>query len=212
MRKLLMASAVCVLLTVAPTRAQIAVTDGAVLIQSVKSAFQDLKAYATQLQQLQQQIQSVMWAANTFEAFVQNPNIGAAMSLMQMAGIENPLPVNPYAVLALSSGYGAGGLGSITSRLGSLNGLFTGAYERDRIYNCTDDSFACRSQTQRALSNSGIKGMTSEIYSQLSRGIEDPFGNRDHTERSAGRAGPTCRRAGVGDKRRQSTDGSVGAG
>ena len=90
MRKRLIGTCVAAMIACgSPAHAQVPVTDGGNLIAQAKSLLQELKSYATQLQQLQQQVQGVMWAAQTAQSFVQNPNLGAAMSLMNMVGPDD---------------------------------------------------------------------------------------------------------------------------
>ncbi len=94
------------------------------------------------------------------------------MALMNMVGIENPLPINPYAVQSLVSGYGGmNSVSGLTGKLNSLNGLVTDSYSADRVYACDDGSYACARQQQVATSNAGIKGLTSQIYQQLTEHI-----------------------------------------
>jgi len=172
-RKLLIGTCVAAMIAYgSPVHSQLPVTDGGNLVAQAKSLLQELKSYATQLQQLQQEVQSVMWAAQTAQSFIQNPNLGAAMALMNMVGIENPLPINPYAVQSLVSGYGGmNNLSGLTGKLNSLNGLVTDSYSADRVYACDDGSYACARQQQVATSNAGIKGLTSQIYQQLTEHI-----------------------------------------
>jgi hypothetical protein len=173
MRTLLTGVSLAAMIAVgSPAHAQIPVTDGANLVAQAKNLLQELKSYATQLQQLQQQVQSVMWAEQTAQSFIQNPNLGSAMALMNMVGIDNPLPINPYSVQSLVSGYGGmNSLSGLTGKLGALNGLVTNSYSSDQIYSCTDGSYACARQQQVAYSNAGIKGLTSQIYQQLAEHI-----------------------------------------
>jgi len=147
-RKLLIGTCVAAMIAYgSPAHSQLPVTDGGNLVAQAKSLLQELKSYATQLQQLQQEVQSVMWAAQTAQSFIQNPNLGAAMALMNMVGIENPLPINPYAVQSLVSGYGGmNNLSGLTGKLNSLNGLVTDSYSADRVYACDDGSYACARQ------------------------------------------------------------------
>jgi hypothetical protein len=148
--------------------AQIPVTDGGNLLAQAKSLLQDLKSYGTQLQQLSQEVQQVTWLATTAGSMIQHPNLGAAMQLMNMAGIENPLPINPYSVMSLTSGYG--GMNSVSGLVGKLNGLgslVSTSYNNDHVYSCNVNSYACQQQQQMAASNAGLKGMTSKIYTDL---------------------------------------------
>ena len=74
MRKLLIGTCVAAMIAYgSPAHSQLPVTDGGNLVAQAKSLLQELKSYATQLQQLQQEVQSVMWAAQTAQSFIQNP-------------------------------------------------------------------------------------------------------------------------------------------
>jgi hypothetical protein len=153
-------------------RAQLPVTDGGNLIAQAKNLLQELKSYATQLQQLSQEIQQVTWLAQTAASLIQNPNLGAVMQLMNMVGLENPLPVSPYAVQGLISGYGGmNGISGIVGKLNSLGSLITTSYQTDHVYSCEDNSFACQQQRRLAHSDAGLKGITSEVYTQLTQRI-----------------------------------------
>ena len=175
MRKWLAGTTVAVCLAIgvsSAAHAQIPVTDGGNLIAQAKNLLQELKSYATQLQQLSQQIQQVTWLAQTAASLIQNPNLGAVMQLMNMVGLENPLPVSPYAVQALISGYGGmNSISGIVGKLNSLGSLVTTSYQTDRVYTCNDNSFACQQQRRLAYGDAGLKGVTGEVYSQLAQRI-----------------------------------------
>ena len=152
--------------------AQLPVTDGGNLVAQAKNLLQELKSYATELEQLSQQVQQVTWLAQTAASLIQNPNLGAAMQLMNMVGLENPLPVSPYAVQGLISGYGGmNSIGGIVGKLNSLGSLVTTSYQTDRVYTCNDNSFACQQQRRLAYSDAGLKGITGDVYSQLAQRI-----------------------------------------
>lgn len=173
MKRYLLGTCFAVLISYAsPASAQLPVTDGGNLIAQAKSLLQEVRSYGVMLQQLQQEVQAVMWVGQTAQSLIQNPNLGTAMSLMNMVGIENPLPINPYAVQNLVSGYGGmGSVGAWTGKMNSLNGLITESYSNDRIYGCNDNSYSCSRQQQLAASNAGIKGLTGRIYQQLTEHI-----------------------------------------
>ena len=122
----------------------------------------EVKSWATQnlqwLQQLQQysmQLQQYTNELTMLENWVRNPSLGAAMGLLNMAGLGNSLPVNAYAVLNLVNGrsYGAGGLPEISGVLSSLSGLTAGAYSANHVYTPTDASWASRELISNANSH-----------------------------------------------------------
>ena len=65
MKKLLLGMSIGTMLAVSPAQAQLAVIDNSNLVAQAKNLLQELKSYATQLQQLQQEIQQVTWLATT---------------------------------------------------------------------------------------------------------------------------------------------------
>ena len=175
MRKLLLGAAVGATLAMSSAQAQLAVIDNANLIAQAKSLLQELKSYATQLQQLQQEIQQVTWLATTAQSMIQNPNLGSVMALMGQLGLTNDLPLNPNAVMGLISGYGgirSGNLATLTGALSSLNGLVNSSWTTDHVYTCTTDTFACQQQQQLASSTAGLKGTMGTLYQDLANHIE----------------------------------------
>jgi hypothetical protein len=151
-----------------PAGAIVLVEDIPAITQQIKSLAQDLKAYEVYVQQLQQAVQQVEWASSTFESLVAHPSLPSAMAAMGMAGIENPLPVSPYAVQGLISGYGgAGGLSAITSRLGALGGLVNSSYSANHIYTPTDNTYASQQLQNGATGVAGAQGIAQSIMQQM---------------------------------------------
>jgi type IV secretion system protein VirB5 len=142
--------------------AQIPVTDAASLLEEAKQLEQDLKSYATQLQQLQQEVQQVTWLANTFESFNHNPSLGGAMGLLQALGIQDPLPVSPYAIQGLLNGQGG-----ISGTLGNLSALSNSSFATNNTYTCTDDNWQCQEAKARANSIAGTQGTSMQIYQEM---------------------------------------------
>jgi hypothetical protein len=93
-------------LSVTSVRAEVPVIDVSSIAQQLQAYIQDLKNYAVYLQQLQAVVQQVQWATSTFNSLVQNPNLGAAMALMNELGVSDPLPINPGAITGLINGSG----------------------------------------------------------------------------------------------------------
>jgi hypothetical protein len=179
MRKTLAGISILTLLA-GPARAQVLTFDAENAIANAKSLLQELKGYATQLQQLQQEIQQVTWLATTADALIQHPNLGAVMQLMNMLGVSSDLPLNPYAIQGLVSGYGgAGSINNLVGRLRGLGSLVNTSYQTDSLYQCTTDSFGCQQQRQIAAGNAGVKGIAGQIYSDLAAHVPVLQGLRD---------------------------------
>jgi Type IV secretion system proteins len=162
MRRALLLGAVMTGLWAPVSHAQIPVTDGGLNFQAAKTFLQDLKGYATQLRQLEQAIQQVQWATAEFNSLVANPSLPAAMGLLQAVGIQNPLPVSPYAIQGLISGQGG-----INGTLGALSSFTSGAATTNRVYTCTDNTFACQNSLASANSVAGSQGIAQQVYAQI---------------------------------------------
>jgi len=154
-------------------RAQIPVTDAANLGQQILHYGQMLKDYAQQElqyarqgQQLAQEAQMVATEAQTLNAFVQNPNLGAAMGLMGQAGLGNSMPVNPYAVQGLLNGQGG-----ISGALGSLSSLSTGSFNSNSYYNANNGSWLGTESANRSNGDAGAQGIGMNALQQIAQHI-----------------------------------------
>jgi hypothetical protein len=188
-RALLGATAVIVLAAgySPPANADLPVIDTAAVGQLAHQLANDIKAYGLQLQQyagevkswatqhlqwlqqLQQyavQLQQYTNELTMIENWVRNPGLGAAMGLLNMAGLGSSLPVNASAVLSLVNGrsYGEGGLPEISGVLSSLSGLTAGAYSANHVYTPTDASWASRELISNANSIAGEQGAAQAAY------------------------------------------------
>ena len=123
MKKLLLRMSIGTMLAVSPAQAQLAVIDNSNLVAQAKNLLQELKSYATQLQQLEQEIQQVTWLATTAQSMIQNPNLGSVMALMGQLGLTNDLPINPNAVMGLISGYGGISSGNLAHLIHRIAGI-----------------------------------------------------------------------------------------
>lgn len=153
--------------------AQIPVTDVANLQQQVMHYAQMLKDYAQQAasyarqgQQLAQEAQSVALATQQLQAFVQNPNLGAAMGLMNMAGIQNPLPFSPYAVQGLFSGQGG-----ISGAMGALSLFSSGSLSSNTYYQGNNGSFVDKESAASANGTAAAQGVGMDIMQQLANHV-----------------------------------------
>ena len=133
------------------------------LAEEIKNGLTQLKQQQTELQALQADLQLVEQFTFLTENFVHNPNLGAVMGLLNALGLQNDLPLNPFAVQALLSGYG--GMGGLNGVLGQLGNLVNGSFNADHLFDCTDNSFACQQAKARAadlseLAPTGTAGAT----------------------------------------------------
>lgn len=161
-RALLAGIAALTLLSAEPAHAMITVIDPTEIGQTINLLKQQVQSYAAQLQQLQQAAQQVEWTVNTFNSLVAHPNLGAVMGLMNQLGIQDPLPVNPYAVQGLING-----TGGINGALGALSTLSTGAYNTNHVYTPTDGSWNSQQMIANANGIAGAQGIAQQVYQQM---------------------------------------------
>jgi hypothetical protein len=176
MRKLVLGLMVAGSISVAVPRhasADLPVIDVSSLVAQAKGLFQELKSYTVELQQLQTQLQEVQWLASLATNMIHNPNLGSVMQLANMLGIQPNLPVNPYALQSLVSGYGGiNNVNALVGKLSGLGGLVNGSYNTDHIYSCTDNSFTCQQQQATATSDAGVNGVAMQIYTDLTNHVQ----------------------------------------
>lgn len=149
----------------------------------------EVKSWATQnlqwLQQLQQysvQLQQYTNELTMLQNWVRNPSLGAAMGLLNIAGLGSSLPVNAYAVLNLVDGrpYGASGLPEISGVLSNLSSLTAGAYSANHVYTPTDASWASQELISNANSIAGEQGAAQATYTDLQAHAAALQALRDH--------------------------------
>jgi hypothetical protein len=117
-------------------------------------------SWATQAQQYYMQGQQYLVEAEQLASFVHSPNLGAAMGLLNQAGLGNSLPVSPYSVMGLVNGtsYGGGGLPQIQGVLGSLSGFASSSYTANHVYTPNDGTWVATQTIARANSIAGMQG------------------------------------------------------
>ncbi|MGC2524656.1 MAG: type IV secretion system protein [Stellaceae bacterium] len=182
--------------------------DSAALVEWAKELGNELKSYGLQLQQYAGEVKS--WATQNLQwlqqiqqyttqlqqyanelmmlqNWVHNPSLGAALGLLNIAGLGNSLPVNAYAVLNLIEGrsYGQGGLPEISGVLSSLSGLTAGAYSANHVYTPTDASWASQELISNANSIAGEQGAAQAAVGDLQAHAAALQALRDHLATSS---------------------------
>jgi type IV secretion system protein VirB5 len=176
-----LAAGVALLALTGTAHAQIPVTDYGALVEFGTSIADQVKSFGVQLQQqfietkeligdelswttqaasYARQGQQYLTEATQLAAFVHAPSMGAAMGILNMAGLGNALPASPYAVMGLVSGvrYGGSGLPQIQGVLSSLSGFSSSAFTANNVYTPKDGSFASREAIANANSIAGYQG------------------------------------------------------
>jgi type IV secretion system protein VirB5 len=161
-KKLLIAAIVITGLMPAPAHALIVVEDPASILQQVKAYYQDIKSYALAAQSLTTQVQQLATEIEQFNAFVHDPTLGAAMAIMNQAGLGNSLPGNPYALQSLTSGYGG-----LMGKLGALGNLTNGTYAQNHVYSPTDNGFASQQLIANGNAIAGTQGAAQAVYADM---------------------------------------------
>jgi type IV secretion system protein VirB5 len=164
-------------------QAQVSVFDWAGLVQAVKDygiqlqqqavetkqLIGDQLSWATQAQQYAMQGQQYITEATQLAGFIHDPNLGAAMGLLNHAGLGSTMPVSPYAVMGVVNGvqYGAGGLPQMQGILGSLSGFSTTAYTANHVYTPTDGTWTSQQIIANGNSIAGTQGTALTAYQDL---------------------------------------------
>lgn len=161
MKKLLL-SGICLVAISGTSKAQLAVTDAASLFQQIQILGQQVKSYAVEAQQLATMASQLQQEVNQYKAFVHDPTIGAAMGLMNSAGLSNSLPINPNALQALVSGNT--NPSSILGALGSLSGT---SYSANHVYSPTDGSWNSQQLIANGNGIAGTQGAAQALYQDL---------------------------------------------
>ena len=203
MRRILLTGA-CLLALSDRAHAQIPVTDAGVLVDFGESLIQQAKefaletqqelietkeligdefSWATQAAQYAQQGQMYLTEATQLAAFVRDPNLGAAMGLLNQAGLGSSMPVNPMAVMGIVSGVnniGTSGISGIAGLAGSLNSLVGSSYTSHTVYVPTDGTWDDQQIIANANSIAGTQGTALAAYGDLATHSAALQSLRDH--------------------------------
>lgn len=125
-------------------------------IQEMIRHAKSLVEWAKQLQELQaiySQGQLVYWAMTNIR------DLGTAVSALQMVGISNPLPVNPYAVQGLMGGYGG-----TQGMLGNIGSLFNTNQQNLMVYQCNQGPWICGAMKRWRDGAAGSQATSMQLY------------------------------------------------
>jgi Type IV secretion system proteins len=153
MFKYALLAGICLAALSGTAHAQISVTDVPSLLQQVKGYALEIKGYATQAQQYATQIAQYQQEVQQYLAFVHDPTLGAALGLMNQAGLGNSLPINPMALQSLVSGNA-----NPASIIGALGSLANTSYGANHIYSPSDGSWNSQQLIANGNSVAGVQG------------------------------------------------------
>jgi hypothetical protein len=177
MRKILLIG-VCTAVLCGSAHAQgITVNDPASIIQQIRELEQAAQAYVLQnaqyLQQIQQyanEVQQLAVLVETLEAWVHAPNLGAAMGLLNQAGLGTTMPVSPAAVMTLIggfNGFGGGGIPNLAGLAAALGNLSGTSYAANHVYSPTDGSWTSQQLIANGNGINAAQGTALASYQQL---------------------------------------------
>ncbi len=184
MRKILLIG-VCTAVLCGSARAQgIAVHDEATLLEEIQQLIQEAKSYALpakqyltqqlqwakQVAQYATQLQQYALETEQFLAFVHNPTLGAAMGLLNQAGLGTTMPVSPNAMMSLVNGFngfGAGGIPNLAGIAAALNSLSGASYAANHVYTPTDGSWSSQQLIANGNGINATQGTALASYQQL---------------------------------------------
>ncbi len=102
------------------------------------------------------QSQSMFYAVNHVTS------IGGALSVLNVIGIRNPLPINPQMVISMANGQG-----SISGFANSVPGLFRSNYDSSHIYDSTALGYQSTVMRERATANAGMQAVAGQLYESM---------------------------------------------
>jgi type IV secretion system protein VirB5 len=93
------------------------------------------------------------------EALTRATDLGSAVSALQGLGIQNPLPINPYAAQNLMNG-----TGGTQGMLGSVGSLYSGAYASNQVYNPIGNLWIVQQIRRHGSGIAGGQAMAMQLY------------------------------------------------
>lgn len=139
-------------------------------VTQIKDYFGEEWSWITQAGQYATEISHYLNDAQMLMNFAHHPTLGAAMGLLNMAGMGSMLPFNPQAVMNLVSGlsYGQGGFGEVQGLLNQVSSFAGGGYSASHLYTPTDASWASSQINANANGLAGSQGMAMAAYTDYS--------------------------------------------
>ncbi len=155
-RRLALASSAALLALPLSARADAPVIDVANIKNQIVEHVETLAKWGAQLSAMEAQLQQLMSA---YQAITNVRDMGSAMAALNMVGIQNPMPINPYAVQNLISG--TGGMSGISS---ALSGLYTGNASANHVYTPSGGDWRAQDMMTNANSLAGIQALAQHSY------------------------------------------------
>lgn len=176
-RTLAVCCALTVLVSAEKAWAQIPVTDLGRIAQSTAQQLQTMAQWSEQARNMATQIATLNAQLNqaraAYAAVTGVRDLGSAMAALNMVGIQNPLPIDAYALQGILSGQG--GLNGMSGNLGNL---FTSNVAANRLYDSGGTDW--RSQDLRSNANSlaGIQAVSQAFFTTAQQRLTQLAGLR----------------------------------
>lgn len=155
-RRLALVSSAALLALPPSARADAPVIDVANIKNQIVEHAETIARWGSQLSAMEAQLQQLMSA---YQAITNVRDMGSAMAALNMVGIQNPMPINPYAVQNLISG--TGGMAGIPS---ALSGLYTGNASANHVYTPSGSDWRAQDLMTNANSLAGIQALAQHSY------------------------------------------------
>jgi hypothetical protein len=128
------------------------------LVQTVKQGIDMVKQGAGILREAQQTVQ---FAQMIYGAVSHITDIGGIMSVLGMAGIQDPLPINVYSLEGILRGGGTQGLNGLA---GNFSSLFNSNWSNNSLFTPSNKSLASTALNERLSAVSGSQGLADTIF------------------------------------------------
>lgn len=155
--RIALASSVALLVLPLSARAAgLPVVDAASIANQTVQHAETLARWGQQISAMEMQLQRLMAA---YQAITGVRDMGSAMAALNMVGVQNPMPINPYAVQNLISGNG--GISGMSS---ALSGLYTGNASANHVYTPSGGDWRAQDLMTNANGLAGIQALAQQSY------------------------------------------------
>lgn len=118
------------------------------------------------LQTVQNGVQQVQQLQATYHAVTGITDFGSAVGALGYIGIQNPLPISPWAAQGLISGQGGA-----TGMLSNLSGLYTGTHATSQVYRVPGESWIGREVNNNSAGLAGAQAASMQLYQSAAQRV-----------------------------------------
>jgi len=121
--------------------------------------FREIARAAQVAKQLATAEQQAQTALNTYRSFTGVRDLGSAMSALNLLGVQNPFPVDAYALQGILNGQGGS-----TGMLANLQGLYTGTYASNQVFLPSSPNWVDQQRIAMARGMAGQQALALNAY------------------------------------------------